>query len=69
VIIGSATEGQHYIIGGIIGAIAGWIVGKIVENKQVNKGGIKDISDSTLANHPLLKERIKSGWTFSKPTA
>jgi len=69
VIIGSATEGQHFIIGGIIGAIAGWIIGKIVENKQVNKGGIKDTSDSTLANHPLLKERIKSGWTFSKPTA
>ncbi len=69
VIIGSATEGQHFIFGGIIGAIAGWIVGKIVENNQVNKGGIKDTSSSTLANHPLLTERIKSGWTFSKPTA
>lgn len=69
VIIGSATEGQHFIIGGIIGAIAGWIVGKKVESNQVNNGGIKDTSSSTLSNHPLLTERINSGWTFSKPTA
>jgi len=68
-IIGSATEGQHYIIGAIIGAIVGGIIGKIAENNQVNKAGIKDTSNSILSSHPLLKERIKSGWTFSKPTA
>ncbi|WP_258540415.1 hypothetical protein [Parvicella tangerina] len=69
VIIGAATEGEHFITGGIIGAVAGWIVGKIIEGNQVKKGGIKDSSDSTLASHPLLVERTKSGWTFSKPTA
>lgn len=69
VIIGYATEGEHFIIGGIIGAVAGWILGKTIEGNQVKKGGIKDSSDSTLASHPLLVERIKSGWTFSKPTA
>ncbi|MCB0538382.1 MAG: hypothetical protein KDE33_12745 [Bacteroidetes bacterium] len=69
VIIGAVTEGEHFIIGGIIGAVVGWIVGKIIEGNQVKKGGIKDSSESTLATHPLLIERIKSGWTFSKPTA
>jgi len=69
VIIGGVTKGEHFIIGGIIGAVFGWIVGKIIENSQVKKGGIKDSSESTLSDHPLLNERIKSGWTFSKPSA
>ena len=69
VIIGGATEGEHFIIGGIIGAVAGWIVGKIIEGNQVKKGGIKDSSESTLSRHPLLIERIKDGYTFSKPSA
>lgn len=69
VIIGALTEGEHFIIGGIIGAVAGWIVGKIVEGNQVKKGGIKDASESTLSRHPLLIERIRNGWTFSKPSA
>lgn len=68
-IIGGATEGEHFVIGGIIGAVAGWIVGKIIEGNQVKKGGIKDSSTSTLSSHPLLIERIRSGWTFSKPSA
>ena len=68
-IIGGATEGEHFIIGGIIGAVAGWIVGKVIEGNQVKKGGIKDSSESTLSRHPLLIERIKGGWTFSKPSA
>lgn len=68
-IIGGATEGEHFIIGGIIGAVAGWIVGKIIEGNQVKKGGIKDSSESTLSRHPLLIERIKGGYTFSKPSA
>lgn len=68
-IIGGATEGEHFIIGGIIGAVAGWIIGKIIEGNQVKKGGIKDSSESTLSRHPLLIERIKGGWTFSKPSA
>lgn len=69
VIIGALTEGEHFIIGGIIGAVAGWIIGKIIEGNQVKKGGIKDSSESTLSRHPLLIERIKGGWTFSKPSA
>lgn len=68
VIIGSVTEGEHFIIGGIIGAVVGWIVGTIIEGNQVKKSGIQDASESTLATHPQLIERIKSGWTFSKPT-
>ncbi len=68
-IVGGVTEGEHFIIGGIIGAVAGWVVGKIIEGNQVKKGGIKDSSESTLSRHPLLIERIKGGYTFSKPSA
>ena len=69
VIIGAMTEGEHFIIGGIIGAVAGWIVGKIMEGNQVSNSGIKDASESTLSKHPLLIDRMREGWTFSKPSA
>ena len=68
-IIGGVTEGEHFIIGGIIGAVAGWIIGKIIEGNQVKKRGIKDSSESTLSVHPLLIERTLGGWTFFKPSA
>lgn len=68
-IIGGVTEGEHFIIGGIIGAILGWIVGKAVEGDQVSNSGIKDSSWATLSKHPLLIDRIREGWTFSKPSA
>ncbi|MEQ9466451.1 MAG: hypothetical protein RLN88_03515 [Ekhidna sp.] len=69
VIIGAATEGEHFIIGGIIGGFVGWIVGNAIEGNQSKNQGIKDASESTLSQHPILSERIKSGWTFSQPSA
>jgi hypothetical protein len=69
VIIGAMTEDSHFIIGGIIGGVVGWIVGTAVKGKSVGKQGIKDDSGSPLRNHPLLIERMKQGWTFSKPSA
>lgn len=68
-IIGAITEGQHFIIGAIIGGVIGWIVGTVMEGNQSTKQGIKDCSDSSLANHPLLQERMRNGWTFSQPSA
>jgi len=67
-IIGAFID-EHFIVGGLIGAFVGWIIGKILESNLASKNGIKDISNSTLRNHPKLLERIQNGWTFSKPTA
>ncbi|CAA9202881.1 hypothetical protein FLA105534_04297 [Flavobacterium bizetiae] len=69
VIIGAVTEDSHFIIGGIIGGVVGWLIGTTIEGNSVSKEGIKDTSESTLRNHPLLVERMKQGWTFSKPSA
>lgn len=69
VIVGAITDGEHFIIGGIIGAVIGWVIGKAVEGNQVSNSGIKDASESTLSKHPLLIDRIREGWTFSKPSA
>jgi len=69
VIIGTMTDGEHFIIGGIIGAVVGWVIGKAVEGNQVSNSGIKDASESTLSKHPLLIDRMREGWTFSKPSA
>ncbi|MCX8470149.1 MAG: hypothetical protein ORN55_00080 [Chitinophagaceae bacterium] len=68
-IIGVVTEGSHFIIGGFIGGVVGWIIGISLQNRTVQKQGIKDDSESTLKNHPILTERMKQGWTFSKPSA
>ncbi len=69
VIIGAVTEDSHFIIGGLIGGFLGWIIGTSVQSSAVGKQGVKDDSESTLRNHPILSERMKQGWSFSKPTA
>lgn len=68
VLIGAMVD-EHYIIGGLIGGVIGWIIGNSMESNLSSKEGIKDASDSTLRNHPLLSQRMKEGWTFSKPNA
>ena len=67
-IIGAMVD-EHFIIGGLIGGAIGWIVGNSMESSLSSKEGIKDASDSTLQQHPLLSQRMKEGWTFSKPSA
>jgi hypothetical protein len=67
-IIGAIAD-EHFIIGGLIGGAIGWVVGNSMESGLSSKEGIKDASDSTLRNHPLLSQRMKEGWTFSKPSA
>lgn len=68
IIIGAMID-EHFIIGGLIGAVIGWIVGNLVESSESSKEGVKDASNSTLTNHPILSQRMKEGWTFSKPSA
>jgi hypothetical protein len=60
---------EHFIIFGLIGGLVGWFVGNLMERRLSSKKGVKDDSNSTLRNHPLLSQRIKGGWTFSKPSA
>ena len=67
--IGALTPGNHFIIGGIIGGVAGCLAGIIVEGYLIRNSGIKNTSESTLSKHPLILERIKDGWSFSKPSA
>jgi len=67
-LIGLAVD-EHYIIGGLIGGLIGWFVGKSMESSISSKEGIKDESESTLYGHPILSQRMKEGWTFSKPSA
>lgn len=69
VVIGAFTEGSHYFIGGIIGAVFGSIFGRIITIIHLNKSSTKSASERKLKRHPVLIERMKDGWTFSKPTA
>lgn len=67
-IIGAIID-EHFIIGGLIGGVIGWFVGNSMESGISSKEGIKDASESTLYGHPLLSQRMKEGYTFSKPSA
>jgi hypothetical protein len=69
IIIGACTNNEHFISWGIAGIVAGGIVGKIVATVELRKAKIKSISNSTLRKHPLFFEKMKQGWTFSKPSA
>ncbi len=68
-----AVNDEHYIIGGIIGLIVGFILSSIItqliDNPKIKEKGIKINNESTLKNHPLLKEKMRWGWTFDKPSA
>jgi hypothetical protein len=67
-LIGAMID-EHFIIGGLIGGAIGWFVGNSKESGISSKEGIKDASESTLYGHPILYQRMKEGWTFSKPNA
>ncbi|MBK7809405.1 MAG: hypothetical protein IPJ51_24450 [Saprospiraceae bacterium] len=67
--IGVLYEDAYFLLGLALGMLFGWIVGNIIEGIQVNKRGIKDSYIPTLAKHPVLIDRIREGWTFSKPDA
>ncbi len=67
-LIGAIID-EHFIIGGLIGGAIGWFVGNSKESGISSKEGIKDASESTLYGHPILYQRMKEGWTFSKPNA
>jgi tetratricopeptide (TPR) repeat protein len=67
-LLGYAVD-EHFIVGALIGGVAGFITGTKISGTFYREAGIKDASDSTLAQHPLLAQRFKEGWSFSKPTA
>lgn len=69
VLLGAVTNGEHFIIGGIVGLIIGWFVGGRMQANYIRSQGIKDLRVPTLTKHPILAPRIKEGWTFTKPTA
>jgi len=66
--LGALADG-HFVIGALVGGIAGFVLGTVKASNFYKGEGIKDASDSTLAQHPLLAQRFKEGWSFSKPTA
>lgn len=67
-IIGAFAK-DFIIIGGIVGGALGWNIGKEKQRNQTSKAGIKDASNSTLESHPIIKNRVNNGWTFSEPSA
>ena len=69
IIIALNYEGSHYILGGIIGLIIGFIFGNSIEASQVRNKGLRTMSETSLSKHPLLIDKFKEGWSFSKPSA
>lgn len=68
-IIGAMIEDQPVIIAGLIGGAIGYFAGKAIENSIYEKQNIKSGSNGSLSKHPLLTDRVRQGWSFSKPSA
>lgn len=60
---------EHWIIGGIAGLIVSLIISAQIKSSKSKEHGVKLNSVSELENHPLMKQRVKEGWTFTKPSA
>ncbi len=54
---------------GLLGVLVGAGVGNLLKSSTIKKDGIKDLSDSSIRNHPLIQQKIKEGWTTYKPSA
>jgi hypothetical protein len=67
-IIGAMID-EHFIIGGFIGCAIGSIAGTLMERSLFRKESIKEVSDSTLKQHPILSQRMKEDWAFDQPRA
>ncbi len=67
-IIGAMADG-YWFAGLLVGGIIGWIIGTALKSQQTSKEAIKDTSQSTIRNYPLLNQALSEGWKFSKPSA
>lgn len=62
---GVAVDAVAYIGGGTISGVSK-AVGRIKDKSNISR---KDSSQSTISQFPRIKEMLKEGWSFSKPTA
>jgi hypothetical protein len=67
-IIGAMADG-YWFAGLLVGAVIGWVLGTALKGQQTSKEAIKDTSQSTIRNYPVLNKLLKEGWQFSKPSA
>jgi hypothetical protein len=68
---GDGNDGAVWggLLGLLVGGLSGWLVGERRKNSQIAKAGIKDTRNSTVSQYPIISQRLKDGWQFSKPTA
>lgn len=67
-IVGALSDG-YWFAGLIVGALIGWMIGINLRNQRCAKEGIKDTSHSSIGHYPVLNQKLKEGWQFSKPKA
>lgn len=67
-IIGVIADG-YWFAGLLIGGFIGWIAGQAIKSQKTSKANIKDTSQSTIRNYPVLNKMLNEGWQFSKPSA
>lgn len=55
--------------GALVGAFIGWKAGENLKCFELSKAGVKDTSDSTISQYPMISQRLNEGWQMSEPTA
>ncbi|MEI6313084.1 MAG: hypothetical protein WCP57_12555 [Bacteroidota bacterium] len=68
-VIGAIIDRENTYLACLTFLAIGYWVGKAIEYFIYYKNKIKSASNLSLAKHPLLKDKIKLGWSFSKPSA
>ena len=58
-----------FILGGSAGAGIGFLTGNALKSYVNKDNNIKGDSNYNLSRHPILKLRMITGWSFSKPSA
>jgi hypothetical protein len=51
----------------IIGGFLGYVVARRREKRSLKNMGLKGLDLTSLSMHPLLREKLNSGWRLKKP--
>jgi hypothetical protein len=65
-IIGLVIPGA-FLFTAIIGGFCGYVSAKAKERKSFRRTGLKGLEPAALGRHPLVEEKINSGWRLKKP--
>ena len=66
IMMGLLMEGQHFILGAILGVAVGYIVSRIYKKKFYKNQGLEIVD---YQDYKVIKEKLMEGWQLTQPSA